>query len=86
MAENSSSFSYSLDVRPVKEFNFESGRTKLMNLHLEEEDGSTVRFIIPGELLTETTEEEGTEVGAGRKEHLLRMSGWINMECPLTVG
>jgi DNA mismatch repair protein MSH5 len=78
-------FSYSLDARPVKEFDFESGRNKLINLRLGEDDGPIVQFIVPGDVVTETTNIDGIEQDTGRREHVLRMSGWINLESPLTV-
>ena len=86
MADEPFDLPYSLHVRPAKDFNYDSGKTKLINLRLGEEDGPTIRFIVPGDVVAENIPGDGTEEEVGRREHLLRLSGWVNLECPLTVG
>jgi DNA mismatch repair protein MSH5 len=76
---------YSLDIRQSKEFNYESSKTKLINLRLGENDGPSVRFTIPGDVVAEGTHGEADDGGAGRHEHLLRLSGWVDLDCALTV-
>lgn len=84
-ADDSFRLPYSLDIRQTKEFNYESSKTKLINLRLGENDGPSVRFTIPGDVVAEGTHDEAAEGGGGRQEHLLRLSGWIDLECVLTV-
>lgn len=78
---------YVLEVRPSPEFNYESGKNKLINLRIGSDVGPRVTFITPGD--ADTYEDIGDGNGAGftgRQGQLLRLSGWIDVESRITVG
>lgn len=75
--------SYLLDVRPPSEFYYEFARTKLVSLRLGENNGTRVRFNVPGELATEN--HLGEESSTGQQGQLLRLAGWIDIESRSTV-
>lgn len=78
---------YVLEVRPSPEFNYESGKNKLINLRIGSDVGPRVTFITPGD--ADTYEDIGDGDGAGltgRQGQLLRLSGWIDVESRITVG
>ncbi|KAE8842680.1 hypothetical protein PTNB73_00732 [Pyrenophora teres f. teres] len=75
---------YLLEVRPPSEFYYESARTKLLSLRLGEENGTRVRFNVPGELPVANHHEEESFVG--QQGQLLRLAGWIDLESRSTVG
>ncbi|KAA8625153.1 MutS Mismatch repair ATPase [Pyrenophora tritici-repentis] len=77
-------FPYLLEVRPPSEFYYDSARTKLVALRLGEENGTRVRFNVPGELAAANHHEE--ESSAGQQGQLLRLAGWIDLESRSTVG
>ncbi|RMZ69201.1 dna mismatch repair msh5 [Pyrenophora seminiperda CCB06] len=74
---------YLLEVRPPSDFYYESARNKLVNLRLGEENGTRVRFHVPGELAAVNHHEESS---VGQQGQLLRLAGWIDLESRLTVG
>lgn len=72
-----------LEVRPSNEFNYDAAKKKLVNLRLGQDNGTRVRFSIPGEVIAIGHRDE--ESIAGQQEQLLRLSGWIDMESYITV-
>ena len=72
-----------LEVRPPSEFLYDAARSKLVNLHLGQENGTRVIFNVPGELAAiDNLNDEGV---AGQQGQLLRLAGWIDMESRVTV-
>ncbi|KAH3979586.1 hypothetical protein HBH70_150560 [Parastagonospora nodorum] len=72
-----------LEVRPPSEYSYDAARSKLVNLRLGEEDGTRVRFNIPGELGANEHDEENI---AGKQGQLLRLAGWVDVDSQATVG
>lgn len=70
------------------EFNYESAKTKLLSLRLNEPDGPRVSFVIPGDVLPNEHGPAGAgdAMGASREGNLIRLAGWIDLESQLTVG
>jgi DNA mismatch repair protein MSH5 len=73
-----------LDVRPASEFYYEAGKSKLVNLKFEDDDGPQISFIVPGDVVAAENYDDGENV-AGRQGQLLRLSGWIDIESRATV-
>jgi DNA mismatch repair protein MSH5 len=72
-----------LEVRPPSEFYYEAARSKLVNLRHGEENGTRVRFSVPGELAAiDHLNEEST---VGQQGQLLRLAGWVDLESRSTV-
>ncbi|KAH7031981.1 muts domain V-domain-containing protein [Macrophomina phaseolina] len=84
MARDQFALPYILEVRPTVEFNYESGRNKLVNLKIESGAGPKVAFTVPGDIHTSSGYGGGGD--AGSQERLLRLSGWINLDSRITVG
>ena len=78
---------YILEFRPSPEFNYESGKNKLINLRLFADGGPEVSFVTPK---TDDSYEEngdGIQLGhTGRQGKLLRLCTWVDMESHLSVG
>jgi DNA mismatch repair protein MSH5 len=72
-----------LEVRPPSEFYYNAAKSKLVNLHLGEENGTRVSFNVPGELGANDHLEEDNV--AGQQGQLLRLAGWIDIESRVTV-
>ncbi|KAF1911832.1 muts domain V-domain-containing protein [Ampelomyces quisqualis] len=73
-----------LEVRPPAEFLYDAARSKLVNLHLGDENGTQVSFSVPGELgATDHLDDENV---AGQQGQLLRLAGWVDVESRVTVG
>ncbi|KAI9708990.1 MAG: hypothetical protein M1812_007803 [Candelaria pacifica] len=78
---------YILEVRPSPEFNYDAAKNKLVNLRIGSDTGPHIIFATPGDVVTGGGYGGDDEVGfAGRQGKLLRLSGWIDFESPLTVG
>ena len=76
-----------LEFRPSTEFNYDAGKTKIINLHLFVDGGPEVSFITPGDSDLYENYGDGTGAGyIGRQGQLLRLSASINMESRLTIG
>ena len=73
---------YILDVRPPTEFDYNTAKTKLVGLQLEEDNSEHVIFNVPGELLQVGG---SVEDGAGHQGQLLRLAGRIDVESRTTV-
>lgn len=78
---------YLLECRPNAEFNYDSARNKLVNLRIGQEDGPSLTYVVPGDVVAEEEYHDlRQDAGfAGRHAQLLRLSGWVNMESRLTV-
>jgi hypothetical protein len=72
-----------LEVRPPSEFYYDAAKSKLVNLHLGEEDGTYISFSVPGEVATNV--RLSNDNVAGQQGQLLRLSGWIDIESCVTV-
>jgi DNA mismatch repair protein MSH5 len=72
-----------LEVRPPSEFYYDAAKSKLVNLHLGEENGTHISFNVPGELATNVRLSDNNI--AGQQGQLLRLSGWIDIESRVTV-
>jgi DNA mismatch repair protein MSH5 len=80
-----SASAYALELRPSKEFKFETGKNKLVNLHLKQANGSAVQFVVPEDY--DLSAHPGLEhEETGTQEHLLRLLGWLDISCEITVG
>jgi DNA mismatch repair protein MSH5 len=79
------SLPYALEPRPSKEFKYDTGKAKLVNLHLKLQDEERVRFNVPGDYSLPVQPSDGYD-DTGTQEHLLRLSGWLDISCAITVG
>nr|POE47349.1 dna mismatch repair protein msh5 [Quercus suber] len=77
---------YLLEYRPGAEFGYESSKTRLTNLHMGEQEGPRVTYMVPGDVMAGVSDVRDDEMLTGRPGQLLRLSGWVNMENFLTVG
>jgi DNA mismatch repair protein MSH5 len=72
-----------LEVRPPSEFYYDAAKSKLVSLRLGGENGTRVRFNVPGELAAiDHLDEEST---VGQQGQLLRLAGWVDLESRSTV-
>lgn len=73
--------SYSLQIRPSKEFKFETGKSKLQGLNLSALVGQLDRIILPG--------DNSRHVGTGEErrgpESILQLSGFLDLSCEIAV-
>jgi DNA mismatch repair protein MSH5 len=76
---------YALESRPSKEFKSETGKTKLANLHLAQADGRAMQFIVPGDY-DNSAPISGLENEHGSQERFLRLCGWLDIGCQITLG
>jgi DNA mismatch repair protein MSH5 len=72
-----------IDDSVIDRFDPKTERSKLVNLHLGEEDGTRVSFNVPGELNAGNHLDD--ESVAGQQGQLLRLAGWIDVESRVTV-
>ena len=78
---------YLVEVRPSQEFAYEGGKRKLVDIPMENDYGSQVAFLTPGEDGSYKFREQGDEVGfSNRQGKLLRLCAWINLESRLSIG
>lgn len=75
---------YLLDQRPANEFSFESAKSKMAGLRLQQEGGPHISFVVPGDVVAADGYLDSEE-SPGRQEQLLRLAGWVDMESRLTV-
>ena len=76
-----------LEFRPSPEFNYDTGKNKLMNLDLFAKSSSEVSFITPGDNGDYDDSGDGTDTGyTARQGRLLRLSASVDMESRLTIG
>lgn len=76
---------YELRLRPVTEFSYESAKSKLANLHLDDASGSSAS---PQRLNTQASNDandEDTEMTSGQEARLLRLWGFGDLNNRLTV-
>ena len=76
-----------LEFRPSSEFNYDAGKTKLINLRLFAECSSEVAFLTPGD--DDPYDDYGDGIGkgyTGRQGQLLKLSASIDIESRLTIG
>jgi DNA mismatch repair protein MSH5 len=76
---------YALELRPSKEFKYDTGKAKLINLRLKLQDEERVRFNVPGDYSLQVQPIDSYD-DAGTQEHLIRLSGWLDISCAITVG
>ncbi|KAK7535428.1 muts domain V-domain-containing protein [Phyllosticta citricarpa] len=74
---------FMLDIRPASEFAYEGAKNKLVNLNIGSERGPQVTFTVPGDI---QTAEILNETDIARQQNLLRLEGWVDMDCKVTVG
>ena len=78
---------YALEFRPSPEFNYDAGKSKLVNLHLFANGSSEVSFTTPGDNDPYDENGDGTNAGyTSRQGQLLKLSASIDMESRLTIG
>ncbi|USW47708.1 Putative DNA mismatch repair protein MutS, core [Septoria linicola] len=78
---------YLLECRPNSEFNYATGKAKLLSLRIGQLDGPAVTYIVPGDAVATDEHFDGHEAEhSGSQNALLRLSGLINMDSRLTVG
>ncbi|KAF2145739.1 uncharacterized protein K452DRAFT_244048, partial [Aplosporella prunicola CBS 121167] len=76
---------YILEMRPSSEYSYETAKNKLVNLRNASDQGPQITFTIPGDV--HAADNTGTDDdNSGRQEHLLKLSGWINIDSRITVG
>lgn len=76
-----------LEFRPSPEFNYESGKNKLINLRLFANSSSDVSFITPGD--NDPCDDFGDATNAGhtdRRGQMMRLASSIDIESRLTIG
>ncbi|KAK4993873.1 chaperone ATPase hsp78 [Elasticomyces elasticus] len=78
---------YLLEVRPSSEFAYTAAKTRLVNLNIGSDEGPSVTFVVPGDILAGEEGHLNSERGlAGRQARQLRLAGWIDIDSRLTVG
>ena len=76
-----------LEFRPSPEFDYDAGKSKLMNLRLFADGSSEVSFTTPGDNDPYNDYGDGNDAGyTSCQGHLLRLSASIDMESRLTIG
>lgn len=84
---NATRLPYLLESRPSADFAYEAARNKLMSLHIGEDDGPRVTFLIPGDVVNHEHSHLTADASlAGGQGQLLRLSGWIDFDSRVTVG
>ncbi|KAF2667799.1 hypothetical protein BT63DRAFT_433576 [Microthyrium microscopicum] len=85
MVEESDGFGlpYKVDLRPSKEFKPEGGKAKLMNLQLARVVNENTKFVVPNDFIDGPL-DDGADLG--RQEHLLRLSGTLDMNSHIALG
>jgi len=69
-------------LRPSKEFKYESGKNKLLQLRFSEERENAIRFIVPEDsLITGVDSCEERE-----SQRFIELCGRLDMSCQITVG
>ena len=81
------SLPYILEFRPAAEFAYESGKSKIANLRIGDEDGTQISFVVPGSFDDSFDEFDHSQEHSisGQQTQLMRLSGWVNVESRLTV-
>lgn len=78
---------YIVEVRPMAEFGYEAGKTKLASIRLGRDVAPRFAFITPGDSESYLEYAESNEPGyTGRQGKLLHLSSLIHLESRLTVG
>lgn len=78
---------YLLECRPPADFSYQSARNKLVDMHVGQNNGPTVTYVVPGDVLSRDDDYPADDDGsAGRQAQLLRLAGWINMDSRMGVG
>ena len=78
---------YILEVRPSREFDLESAKSKLSNIRLANNTALRMAFVTPGDVESYEDYIEGNEPDhTGRQGKLLRLSGIVDLESRSTVG
>lgn len=75
---------YTTQIRPASEFKYENGRTKLLNLRIEEIGGPTITMrSAAGEFAL----DEGLgEEGGDREARIMRLGSYLNVDSRVSVG
>ncbi|KAK8216575.1 muts domain V-domain-containing protein [Phyllosticta capitalensis] len=74
---------FMLDIRPASEFAYESAKNKLVNLNIGADRGPNVTFTVPGDI---QTADIVNDTDVARQQNLLRLEGWVDMDCKVTTG
>lgn len=80
-ADEPSHLPYLLQLRPSKEFKYESGKNKLLQLKLSEERENAIRFIVPEDDVfagIDSCEER-------ERQRFIELCGRLDMSCQITV-
>ena len=77
---------YLLECRPHSEFNYETGRNKLINLSMKPGSEPGLMFTVPGDTGIEDGRDGISLEQGGRQNQLLRLSSMINMDDRSTIG
>lgn len=78
---------YSLEVRPSQEFNYETGKNKIINNPLLSFTGSHLPFLTPGGAESDGGYAHWDEAGyTSNQGKLLRLSTKFDLESRLTIG
>ena len=76
-----------LELRPGNDFSYESGKAKLANLRLGEQDGTRVSFVLPGNIESGLHHADDFDDGdvSRQQTRLMRLAGWVSVESRVTV-
>lgn len=78
---------YSLEIRPSQEFNYETGKNKIINNPLLSTTGSHLSFITPGGAENDGSYAHWDEADyTSNQGKLLRLSTKFDIESRLTIG
>ncbi|KAI9820000.1 MAG: MutS protein msh5 [Pycnora praestabilis] len=77
---------YILELRPSREFNYESAKNKLINLRIGSDSGPQITFATPGDGMAGDAFGDRDDSGfIGRQGSFLRLSAWIDMGSRLSA-
>lgn len=78
---------YLLELRPHADFGYQAARDKLVELRIDQHDGPTVSYVVPGDVMSHddaNTVDDNHQ--SGQQAQLIRLAGWINMDSRMSVG
>jgi DNA mismatch repair protein MSH5 len=78
---------YDVEVRPNQDFKLDNARSKLLNLRLRSYDDQIIKFLVPGDVMTEDGSDGYDGLGFNDQQgKLLYLSGLVDMENTVTIG
>lgn len=87
IVESSTYLPYQVDVLPSQEFSYSNAQSKLVALDVSSTHEERLRFFVPHHGISGPEEANAEEMGFTLQEgRLLRMSSFVDMENPITIG